>query len=90
MKQKQTRTPRRNKDKERADSFENQLRYAQQRAEDTDKRNGEQALLRTYRMLEAEHADLLARAKKLDVLMRSMSVKLYDDGSPSCARVVGF
>lgn len=49
-----------------------------------------ESILRTYRLLEAERDDLLARAAKLNALMKTLGARIHDDGSPSNCHVMSF
>ena len=81
-KAKAPRAPRRDKKQERIELLEHHLKDATQRRERDEKREAEESMLRVYGMLDAERSELLARADKITVLMKSLGVRLENQCSP--------
>lgn len=92
MKKKASREPRTDRRKERIEALEAALRVgaAKSDARIEELRQSQQIGLRVYYLLDAERKELLARANKLDVIMRSMGIQVPNCSSPASYMPVEF
>lgn len=89
MKKKPAKKPRRNPHKERLEIMQH---HAQVNGKDRDEARAElkrvyEGSVRVYRLLEAERAELLARAEKILATMMALELRIEDRTSPMSTRI---